>query len=142
MIRFLTPLLLFLLANGYGWYRTEIWQAPPTGRLQVALVQPFIELGQNRDYYARRYFEDLPALYQAAVAGGAEVFARSEGSSERLDDLAVAVKEPRALVTLEHSADGRCSPIATDSSPASAVLLRARVAVPGQVAATPVHAPV
>jgi hypothetical protein len=37
---------------------------------------------------------------------------------------------------------GAAAEIATDSSPASAVLLRALVAVPGQVAATPVHAPV
>lgn len=60
------------LALLYGGYRLHLW-APAEGPARtVALVQPGIALSADREYYARQYFEVLPAYYREAVDRGAD----------------------------------------------------------------------
>lgn len=63
--------LLFAGANGYGWYRLEVWKVPPGESIRAALVQPNISLSASLEHYARKYFEVLPDYYGKAVAAGA-----------------------------------------------------------------------
>jgi len=63
--------ILFVISNVYGAYRTYMW-APVEGTpINVALVQPNIELFGNSEHYASKYFETLPDYYRRAVAEGA-----------------------------------------------------------------------
>ena len=70
------PLLLvtpfFLIANLYGAYRLHWWQVSSEIPVQVALVQGNIALSEGKEYYAKKYFEDLPAYYREAVGRGAQ----------------------------------------------------------------------
>lgn len=70
------PLLIFIAlfaaANLYGIYRTHVWQPAQSGSLKVALVQPNIELFGDREHYAGKYFETLPAYYREAIAQGVQ----------------------------------------------------------------------
>lgn len=64
--------ILFLTINLYGSYRVYWWQPEEGSTLKVALVQPNIELSQDRKYYALQYYEALPEYYRRAVKAGAE----------------------------------------------------------------------
>ena len=70
------PLVLFavpfLIANLYGAYRLHGWQPVAGSALNVALVQPNIGLFEDKEHYARKYFETLPEYYQQAVDAGAK----------------------------------------------------------------------
>jgi len=62
----------FLLANLYGVFRVNGWQPEEGPTLNVALVQPNIELSRDQEYYAMKYYEALPEYYRRAVEAGAE----------------------------------------------------------------------
>lgn len=63
--------LFFGMLNLYGVYRLHFWDLKPTGVVQVGLVQGNIELSRDREYYAQKYFEDVPRLFDRAVESGA-----------------------------------------------------------------------
>lgn len=60
------------VANLYGVYRIYVWKPQEEGRVRVALVQPNIALYEGRQYYAKKYFEDLPSRYRQAAQAGAQ----------------------------------------------------------------------
>ena len=69
------PLLLFLpfflLVNLYGIYRLHLWSPSPSIAVRTALVQPNVELFQDQEHYAVKYFETLPQFYREASESGA-----------------------------------------------------------------------
>ncbi|MGW8181436.1 MAG: apolipoprotein N-acyltransferase, partial [bacterium] len=67
-----SSLLLLLVANLYGAYRVYIWQPEGSYRVKAGLVQGNINLAENREYYAKMYFEELPRLAQQAAEKGAK----------------------------------------------------------------------
>ena len=64
--------VLFLSANLYGAYRVNYWQPDSGSVLKVALVQPNIELDQDKEHYADKYFKTLAGYYQQAANEGAQ----------------------------------------------------------------------
>ncbi len=70
------PVLIFgtvlLMANLYGIYRLHLWHPDLGESLKIALVQGNIGLGKDREHYAQKYFQTLPAYYREAAAGGAQ----------------------------------------------------------------------
>lgn len=62
-----------VLAAGllYGFYRIHLWSPETGASLRVALVQGNVALAETQEYYATRYFEDLPRAFQEAVQKGA-----------------------------------------------------------------------
>lgn len=75
---FLGILALTLL---YGAYRLYLWTPEWTASAKTALVQADIALGGDRDHYATKYFESLPAFYQKAVEDGADWVIFSEAQN-------------------------------------------------------------
>ncbi len=75
-LRSLRPLFLFafifLGVNLYGFYCYSIWLEDSQPTIQTVLVQPNIKLSGSNEYYAEKYFEDLPKHYREAVEKGAE----------------------------------------------------------------------
>ena len=59
--------ICFAGANLYGLYRCNIWNPPAQTKLRVALVQPNVGLFEDRQHYARKYFDELPRHYTAAA---------------------------------------------------------------------------
>jgi len=68
----LSAVALFTLANLYGAYRVYLWEPAGTYSVKAGLVQGNISLAQNREYYARMYFEELPNLTARAAAQDAQ----------------------------------------------------------------------
>src|SRR5690606_19603677 len=72
--RLFVPSLLaavLLVVNIYGIYRLYFWNPAYGEELTVGLVQGNLALSESREYYARKYFEDLAAQFEQAVAEGA-----------------------------------------------------------------------
>lgn len=67
-----SALVLFGLANLYGAYRVHVWEPVGTSRLTAGVVQGNIKLAEDREYYARMYFEELPHLAAQAADEGAQ----------------------------------------------------------------------
>lgn len=63
---------VLLVVNMYGIYRLHFWSPAYGEELTVSLVQGNLALSENREYYARKYFEELPAQFEHAVAEGAQ----------------------------------------------------------------------
>jgi len=71
--RFVALSATFLVAaNLYGIYRAYFWRPHKVNALQAAVVQPNIGLAGDREHYAGKYFEELPAAYKKAVNAGAD----------------------------------------------------------------------
>ncbi|HSR67961.1 MAG TPA: apolipoprotein N-acyltransferase [Acidobacteriota bacterium] len=81
--RLLPPLTAGLLAAAllYGAYRTHLGIPAAGSSLTAALVQPDVGLAENREHYARKYFETLPAFYIEALQRGADWFIVSEAQN-------------------------------------------------------------
>jgi apolipoprotein N-acyltransferase len=65
-------LFLFALTNLYGAYRVYLWEPVGNYRVKAGLVQGNISLAEDREYYARLYFEELPVLAKKAAEQGAQ----------------------------------------------------------------------
>lgn len=65
-------LILLVVVNLYGAYRVHIWQPEGSYRVKAGLVQGNIKLAENREYYAKMYFEELARLAQKAAEKGAK----------------------------------------------------------------------
>jgi apolipoprotein N-acyltransferase len=64
---------LLVLVNAYGIYRAYFWRPDRGPTARIAMVQPNIALAEGTEYYATKYFEDLPDFYRRAVESGAEL---------------------------------------------------------------------
>lgn len=62
---------LLLVAHLYGVYRLRYWEPLQGPALKVGLVQGDLKVNADLPYYAEKYFEDLPRLFQRAVREGA-----------------------------------------------------------------------
>ena len=63
---------LMVAANAYGLYRAYLWRPAVKPAVKVAIVQPDVALAAKDDYYATKYFEEMPAAYRRAVKSGAD----------------------------------------------------------------------
>jgi len=62
---------LMLAANLYGMYRAYVWKPHKSTAVQAAIVQANVELAGDKEHYAAKYFEEMPAAYRRAVQSGA-----------------------------------------------------------------------
>jgi apolipoprotein N-acyltransferase len=64
---------LLVLANAYGIYRAYFWRPDKGPTARIAMVQPNIALAEGTEYYATKYFEELPGFYKRGVDAGANL---------------------------------------------------------------------
>ena len=65
--------LIFLGGNLYGFYRYSTGFNYSKSQVKTVLVQPNIDLLGSNEYYAKKYFEDMPKFYREAVNNGADL---------------------------------------------------------------------
>ena len=68
----LSILFIFGLTNLYGVYRLYLWEPVGSYRIKAGLVQGNISLAEDKEYYAKSYFEVLPRLARQASKEGAQ----------------------------------------------------------------------
>jgi len=81
-----TAVILFALANLYGAYRVHLWEPAASYRVTAGLVQGNLKLGEDREYYAKMYFEELPRLAKRAGDQGAQWILLPEAENPYLFD--------------------------------------------------------
>ena len=64
---------MFLGGNLYGFYRYSTGFNYSESQVKTVLVQPNINLLGSNEYYAKKYFEDMPKFYREAVNKGADL---------------------------------------------------------------------